>query len=215
MLLRLSPSPANRPADFNPRSSCEERPLGSSFMRFAASFQSTLLMRGATTTPPKVTVSPAAFQSTLLMRGATSSCLRLSTSCLFQSTLLMRGATVKKGYSRNSIVFQSTLLMRGATNKCYLCRRAWDISIHAPHARSDVPADRLSVSSGLFQSTLLMRGATPIFVYATIGGTQFQSTLLMRGATLFLRPRTISPVISIHAPHARSDGCGVTLSRCA
>lgn len=25
MLLRLSPSPANRPADFNPRSSCEER----------------------------------------------------------------------------------------------------------------------------------------------------------------------------------------------
>ncbi len=55
---------------FNPRSSCEERRARASLLRAVASFQSTLLMRGATqATWPSW--RPSKFQSTLLMRGAT------------------------------------------------------------------------------------------------------------------------------------------------
>ena len=56
------------------------------------------------------------------------------------------------------------------------------ISIHAPHARSDLAA-QLSTRKYLL----------------------FQSTLLMRGATAIIRPRDACNKISIHAPHARSD----------
>ena len=57
----------------------------------------------------------------------------------------------------------------------------------------------------VFQSTLLMRGATGIrgVSYSTRRG--FQSTLLMRGATSLSRQRVGGEMISIHAPHARSD----------
>ncbi len=79
------------------------------------------------------------------------------------------------------------------------------ISIHAPHARSDqTPLGSFSVPL-IFQSTLLMRGATPRWNHP-ISPPRFQSTLLMRGATL---PKIIvlliACIISIHAPHARSD----------
>ncbi len=57
------------------------------------SFQSTLLMRGATSTITPMH-RPMIFQSTLLMRGATRFCLSHAPCYhLFQSTLLMRGAT--------------------------------------------------------------------------------------------------------------------------
>ena len=126
-----------------------------------------------------------------------------------------------------STSFQSTLLMRGATGCCCESRiRVWisihapharsdgcsghphhtlqSISIHAPHARSD-PAFLYSRRIRFrFQSTLLMRGAT----WGTKGpcDTQgFQSTLLMRGATDVDFLQGCFLVISIHAPHARSD----------
>ena len=57
--------------------------------------------------------------------------------------------------------FQSTLLMRGAT--VYRVVGKWitaDISIHAPHARSDLTAEQEIAGCRAFQSTLLMRGAT-------------------------------------------------------
>ena len=81
-----------------------------------------------------------------------------------------------------TVGFQSTLLMRGATR--YLC---WyivrdNISIHAPHARSDDDA--------------IDDGYRPC---------KFQSTLLMRGATLDNLALAVRDRISIHAPHARSD----------
>ena len=57
------------------------------------------------------------------------------------------------------------------------------ISIHAPHARSDLVPSFVSTCTSLFQSTLLMRGAT-------------------RNNCGNVTP----PGISIHAPHARSDG---------
>ena len=50
-----------------------------------------------------------------------------------------------------------------------------------------------------------MRGATEYYGndYTT---TTFQSTLLMRGATFARDVISANSVISIHAPHARSDG---------
>ena len=61
------------------------------------------------------------------------------------------------------------------------------ISIHAPHARSDWRMYNMLLKHKLFQSTLLMRGATmtrPAFCW---NPSLFQSTLLMRGATQYLR----------------------------
>ena len=57
----------------------------------------------------------------------------------------------------------------------------------------------------LFQSTLLMRGAT-FFSLFDVKDVRFQSTLLMRGATIQRLQATVAALISIHAPHARSDG---------
>ena len=102
---------------FNPRSSCEERPARRLGDRAIALFQSTLLMRGATRSPSRSALT-IRFQSTLLMRGATKQAIYLVTTAGFQSTLLMRGAT-------------SFLLSAPASES---------ISIHAPHARSDLQA---------------------------------------------------------------------------
>ena len=79
---------------FNPRSSCEER-LEHKLVTFGkCSFQSTLLMRGATQLQLKEQ-DIKAFQSTLLMRGATVLAVHCGIDSAFQSTLLMRGATTR------------------------------------------------------------------------------------------------------------------------
>ena len=79
--------------DFNPRSSCEERLSQPCSYLWYVLFQSTLLMRGATSTRLQM-VNDWQFQSTLLMRGATRAEVNRSRlSEQFQSTLLMRGAT--------------------------------------------------------------------------------------------------------------------------
>ena len=70
-----------------------------------------------------------------------------------------------------------------------------------------------SSSNKIFQSTLLMRGAT---WKSTIWHSRplFQSTLLMRGATKAQDLNDAAELISIHAPHARSDPTTVcTVSR--
>ena len=72
--------------------------------------------------------------------------------------------------------------MRGATKDAGKQKKSQCISIHAPHARSDLPTPPLRLAI-VFQSTLLMRGAT-------------------RALHICQRPDRIS----IHAPHARSDG---------
>ena len=143
-------------------------------------FQSTLLMRGATLQTDSW-FGKMIFQSTLLMRGATVYG-DLSTEWeVFQSTLLMRGATTSAIVNltigdfnpRSSCeerptqyvlfcpvcLFQSTLLMRGATLSISPTRIPVYISIHAPHARSDLQI-WVEALGNRFQSTLLMRGAT-------------------------------------------------------
>ena len=78
-------------------------------------------------------------------------------------------------------LFQSTLLMRGATAIMIAAILHLCISIHAPHARSDL-IDELHAVKDKFQSTLLMRGATRL-LFGSRPPSTFQSTLLMRGAT--------------------------------
>ena len=76
--------------------------------------------------------------------------------------------------------------MRGATSWAHAPLWCSPISIHAPHARSDMgvlPGNIIET----FQSTLLMRGATPCFYGLKSNRRRFQSTLLMRGATRMRR----------------------------
>ena len=157
--------------------------------------------------PPmgRFTLLSPEFQSTLLIRGATSRAFFLDTAIAFQSTLLIRGATSPRRSSRSrswisihaphtrsdslismtkreASLFQSTLLIRGATctangitiashfnprssyEERRLPLRAHEgngrISIHAPHTRSDCGAPLSARSAIPFQSTLLIRGAT-------------------------------------------------------
>ena len=124
------------------------------------------------------------FQSTLLMRGATRCGCRSDGSRSYfnprssceerRGRLVMAQAWAK---------FQSTLLMRGATTPYKEQSTVHQISIHAPHARSDAEKLLARLHAEIFQSTLLMRGATSVIGFPVIGFSVFQSTLLMRGAT--------------------------------
>ncbi|BBB49048.1 hypothetical protein Pelsub_P2279 [Pelolinea submarina] len=110
--------------------------------------------------------------------------VHFSSSSGFQSTPPMRGATCKIMCAViYQAIFQSTPPMRGATLFWFTWRVAiFHISIHAPHAGSD-----------LFQ-----RLVKPMIVV-------FQSTPPMRGATLSFLRAGVQGYISIHAPHAGSD----------
>ena len=147
--------------DFNPRSSCEER---RAYLSIGLSGLQT-------------------FQSTLLMRGATRPVTMASFAVVvFQSTLLMRGATDFDRASSSYVVFQSTLLMRGATSAATSFARSREISIHAPHARSDAMARRSTGDSSNFNPR-----------------SSCEERPVREHRMLRLRE------ISIHAPHARSD----------
>ena len=147
-----------------------------------------------------------AFQSTLLMRGATRRQQeRVEAERKFQSTLLMRGATSPKSGRNQQKEFQSTLLMRGATRQSARAHLLVGISIHAPHARSDltdevdeIRALQISIHAPHARSDKLDKAGQDAVA-------EFQSTLLMRGATRCDLAQDGRPDISIHAPHARSD----------
>ena len=189
------------------------------------------------------------FQSTPLMRGATSTSRMPDASGLFQSTPLMRGATklfhrpiyceyrfnprpscegrhgdcqkhvdvfivsIHAPHARgDQTVFQreeSGLVSihaphaRGDRIAPIFIRRFDAVSIHAPHARGDQHA-MIEEVKAMFHSTPLMRGATTPHELRHSWLT-FQSTPLMRGATSCgHQPRHLGHV-SIHAPHARGD----------
>ena len=100
------------------------------------------------------------FQSTLLMRGATSCTAASAVDIRFQSTLLMRGATQDRRDRQPH--HQISIHAPHARSDGWRDGRrdAEDISIHAPHARSDTASADKSAAAETFQSTLLMRGAT-------------------------------------------------------
>ena len=146
---------------FNPRSSCEERrPAAAAGDGWAKIFQSTLLMRGAT--------PDQALRRTRTMDfNPRSSCeerpeydLMAEWERTFQSTLLMRGATGRRrpGGRRCEISIHAPHARSDIRAAIYI--RVSTISIHAPHARSDAAAAGDGWAK-IFQSTLLMRGATP------------------------------------------------------
>ena len=217
-----------RVINFNPRSSCEERPgerkigddvIGISihapharsdeFMKkmtfLEMEFQSTLLMRGATTTIPKY-VTAIQFQSTLLMRGATPEGIggddgraisihaphARSDSAGQAQNIARTAISIHAPHARSDAAGDCTAQKTGYFNPRSSCEERqrtgpheaarYAISIHAPHARSDEMMQSRKQMICEFQSTLLMRGATTA---STVSNTasQFQSTLLMRGAT--------------------------------
>ena len=167
-------------------------------------FQSTLLMRGATSTYPPLCVRLKKFQSTLLMRGATDA---------YGKGPGWYAISIHAPHGRSDLTpsaFAATPAEFNSRSSCEERRHPMlllshrSISIHAPHARSD---DRLSLIiqySFEFQSTLLMRGAT-CSTSSSASRRIFQSTLLMRGATAAARNQFCPRRISIHAPHAKSD----------
>ena len=101
--------------------------------------------------------------------------------------------------------FQSTLLMRGATSKVKAITNSSNISIHAPHARSDDDPSGILLESVIISIHAPHARSDAISPPAWKMNRIFQSTLLMRGATRYVQ-RVLPPLaISIHAPHARSD----------
>ena len=149
------------------------------------------------------------FQSTLPMRGATPTYTRCGTFCQYFNPHSPCGERrVRLSYDKHMDEFQSTLPMRGAT------------AHFSPH----------QMAYSLFQSTLPMRGATRSSGSVTLSSSYFnphspcgerhgtdilhcihgifQSTLPMRGATFHRADGYHLLRISIHTPHAGSDGTG-------
>ena len=79
------------------------------------------------------------------------------------------------------------------------------ISIHAPHARSDKARRALRSAVTVFQSTLLMRGATGSAALTFTHFTYFNPRSSCEERPYLLCENVSSHMISIHAPHARSD----------
>ena len=195
--------------NFNPRSSCEERLIPARSSLCSSIFQSTLLMRGATsfticihTNDIYISIHAPHARSDKQWSG------HVITLFQFQSTLLMRGATRIDDSSRTTPEFQSTLLMRGATIYSSIGLR-----VHAYFNPRSSCEERHSQSLILpqeivFQSTLLMRGATrrPIRVHKLERNFNPRSSCEERLAMVASSSQAAE--ISIHAPHARSDGVG-------
>ena len=116
--------------------------------------------------------------------------------------------------------------MRGATKERQKMKNMHLISIHAPHAGSDICCVFFTTIPGYFnpRSPCGERheddadypnflhfnprspcGERPWFLYGLLTAMEFQSTLPMRGATYCLLTTGGAPIISIHAPHAGSD----------
>ena len=128
----------------------------------------------------------------------------------FQSTLPMRGATPSPSNRCKLVLFQSTLPMRGATSTAYQPTENGRISIHTPHAGSDLAGCYPGLCPQLFQSTLPMRGATCWHRTNCVRTYIFQSTLPMRGATRPDTPQTAHERdFNPHSP------CGERRRRCS
>ena len=199
-------SRARQSANFNPRSSCEERLLLIATLPDGTRFQSTLLMRGATTMgyvskvrkdisihAPHARSDPALFavlakfvgisihaphaRSDSFDTGMMSPYVNFNP----RSSCEERPQVVTARCSAQNFNPRSSCEERRARARCGLWR--CKISIHAPHARSDWDFFKLRENQPIFQSTLLMRGATSAAWLDEATIVKFQSTLLMRGAT--------------------------------
>ena len=128
----------NTKGNFNPRSSCEERPAVLIYAADQKRFQSTLLMRGATARILQQLSAAHDFNPRSSCEERQLTKMQLGSGQVFQSTLLMRGATC---------LVQPSLDITHNFNPRSSCEERPDFS-SAP------------VDCEVFQSTLLMRGAT-------------------------------------------------------
>ena len=149
------------PSDFNPRSSCEER------LAVPVVYASVILK----------------FQSTLLMRGATSECSFSCSASAFQSTLLMRGATGDVIYKYNGKRYFNP---RSSCEErlCSACRKSGRSYFNPRSSCEERPYANM------------ISGPTPIYFNPRSSCEErLRSDVIPDG----------SDIISIHAPHARSD----------
>ena len=162
---------------------------------------------------PSCTPDVPTFQSTLLMRGATSmsrpACPMISYFNPRSSCEERHGLPVQmQAFS----IFQSTLLMRGATDlqqgKIVIPKQ---ISIHAPHARSDLSCHLIDLTLGNFnpRSSCEERPQLIMMLSRTF---YFNPRSSCEERLLFDRVKILEHIISIHAPHARSDSLIKALS---
>ncbi len=138
----------------------------------------------------------------------------------------MRGATRSTRHTIYHLRFQSTPLMRGATWGERGRFSGCEVSIHAPHARGDLPRQwslpyhqrfnprpscegrrrsRASLGHGCGFNPRPSCEGRPVFCPVVKPLVWFQSTPLMRGATFGTRHVILFQQVSIHAPHARGD----------
>ena len=201
----MSTRSARTSSNFNPRSSCEERP-GYAFAAFLMRiFQSTLLMRGATSLSYLLMSAVARFQSTLLMRGATiatradcrSRDFNPRSSCEERLSASRGQSHMGQYFNPRSSCEERRQISAGAASS--------RISIHAPHARSDCGREcrrygqadfnpRSSCEERQFRQHCRLRGRyfnprssceerRADHSKSITVSVVFQSTLLMRGAT--------------------------------
>ena len=208
--------------DFNPHSPCGERLRPPEFYINFFRFQSTLPMRGATFTPPKASGVAADFNphspcGERLCHSAGHGLIKI-----FQSTLPMRGATILPvlflifllhfnphspcgerllpiAYSMGFQLFQSTLPMRGATVSDLEGNFSLLISIHTPHAGSDLYISWSKLSRLISIHTPHAGSDIPMPIPFRVQ-VVFQSTLPMRGATS--SGKDICPHIAYFNPHS-------------
>ena len=106
------------------------------------------------------------------------------------------------------MVFQSTLPMRGATRQVQPFFLSIQISIHTPHAGSDLVCTIPIASAALFQSTLPMRGATMGSRLGVERMTDFNPHSPCGERLVVCNLDRYRLAISIHTPHAGSDQRG-------
>ena len=186
-------------------------------------------MRGATVAGRRKHPVYLVFQSTLLMRGATPFSKSMSDSSLFQSTLLMRGAT---DYHKAMFGTSKDFNPRSSCEERHV-RSAYrpKVEYHFnPRSSCEERLDK-SVTVPIYQFDFNPRSsceerhligikvvAAPVnfnprssceerlmAISCRKHKERFQSTLLMRGATAVYDWCRRAGLISIHAPHARSD----------
>ena len=169
---------------FNPRSSCEERPI---CFATTGDFDDISIHAPHARSDPRIRSGRGCCDDFNPRSSCEERPLYPNSSIsaiIFQSTLLMRGATdSRRNLARPGPYFNPRSSCEERPLSRLAPHDARDISIHAPHARSDRPLLSSLEEVFLFQSTLLMRGATLKDFASTAPASLFQSTLLMRGAT--------------------------------
>ena len=217
--------------DFNPRSSCEERQKKSEHNTPLGEFQSTLLMRGATLRQYReafLYVGHFNPRSSCEERHGSGDVyysieLKISIHAPHARSDAIEARVIAwlADISIHAPHARSDADLHPHGNLPSL------ISIHAPHARSDCFSLFTEICTDIFQSTLLMRGATRRCVSVSCRSKNFnpRSSCEERLRQQMLTPisSNFNPrssceerqpvrirygffcVISIHAPHARSD----------